>query len=378
MKHLWMVALLLCAAYALVGCGGDGNGNGVKTSSPTVSATFPANGATGVSLNTSISITFSEDMDETTLDSIYVSGMTIYRIEYDGALNKVTAYIDSLLEPETSYEVTVSSYCMDKQGENLAADHTFGFTTGVFGCDGLDDPFYSNKSIASAGEIVLNRRYKLLPSCGGAANMHYFKFTLDEATKITAYYKVVYADTSRLGWVTYFLRADGQDYAGQGAGPIVADRCEYQFARSFLPGTYYINTGETNYTGHTAVFEFLLATSEPCEDDMYEDNDFFDEATPVSEGDIFLRGCSLDKDFFSIDLSAGQTLVVTLDCSNPTTELHRIVGYNAVEQERGYYQGYANPSSITLTATASETHYVEVFWWNNDMTYSLNFNITGP
>jgi hypothetical protein len=260
----------------------------------------------------------------------------------------------------------------------MEADYTFSFTTGVFGCEDLDDPFYLSKSVASAEDIVLDRQYKLLPSCGGKDNMHHFKFTLEEATKIRDHYKVVYADTANPSWRFYFLRADGLDYSGQGAGIDVAGQYEYEAAYSFLPGTYYVKTGKTYYTGHTAVYEILLETATPCEDDIYEDNDFFDQATPVSEGLIHLRGCSVDKDYFSIDLSAGETLVVTLDHETPPEADYRMTGYNAMKQERARYQGYAHSSSISMTVTADETHCVDVFFWPDNNTYSLNFEVTGP
>jgi len=375
-QQLIVFALLASAAFALCGCGDD-SGSGVESTAPKVTATLPADGATEVSLNTSVSITFSEGMDEATVDSIYVSGMTVYDIEYDDALNKATVYIDSLLEPETSYEVTVSSYCMDTQGENLASDYTFDFTTGVFGCGGFDDPFAASKSIASAGEVVLDHRYRLMPSCGGDANMHYFKFTLDEATKITTRYMIVDADTTEISWRFAYLRADGQEYTGHGSGPDPTSPYEYESAYSFLPGTYYVKMGKTYDTGHTAIYEFVLETSEPCQDDAYEDNDFFDQATPVSEGSIDLRGCSVDKDYCAIDLSTGESLTVTLSYDTPQAD-YVITTYNPSENQMSRYQRNDNPFDVSFTAATDGTYYIEVFWWRDGSIYSLDFDITGP
>jgi hypothetical protein len=269
--------------WALSGCSDDGNG--VKVVFPTVTATSPVDGATGISLNASISITFSRAMDEATLDSIYVSDMTVYRVDYDDGLKMATVYIDSLLDPQTPYDVTVSSYCMDKSGNNLSGDHTFSFTSGEFGCDELDHPFGDNHSLATAADIEFGRRYKLLPSCGGDGNMDYFKFTLTQAATVTAHYEVVYADTNKMSWRCYFPRTEDDYYTAHGSGPRIQDTPQpYELMYSFLPGTYYLRTGKTYDTGHTAVYELVVETSEACPDDAYEDNDFPDQAVPATAG----------------------------------------------------------------------------------------------
>jgi hypothetical protein len=317
-------------------------------------------------------------MDEATLDSVYISGgASIYGMEYDGDLDRLTLQMDSLLVPETAYEVTVSSYCADLEGEPLDGDYTFGFTTGVFGCEGLDDPFYACRSTATAGELELDHRYRLLPSCGGDENMHVFKFTLDQATKVTTRYKIVDADTSNLSWRFCYMREDGQEYNSHGAGITLSSYYEYEAAYSFLAGTYYIKMGKTEDTGHTAVYEVILETSAACQDDAYEDNDFFDQATPVTEGSIDLRGCSVDRDYLSIYLEAGQTLEVTLSYDLPEAD-YIVSAYNGSYGEIVRYARYANPFTFSFTAAASGTYYVRNFFWTDKHDYTLNFDITGP
>jgi len=376
-RYCAVLALLALGAACIPGCGGDDGGVGVTT--PSVTITYPADGATGVSLNTSISVTFSREMDESSLDSIYVDGRAVYRTSYNNGDKKVTAYLDSLLAPETAHDVRVSSYCMDKNGNNIAADYEFAFTTGVFGCDELEDPFENSKSIGTAALVDWDIRYKLLPGCGGDANMHHFKLVLTEDTMITIRYKIVDADTANLSWVTNFLRADGKEYPGQGAGITVADHYEYEFRRSFLAGTYYVKTGKRDYTGHTAVYEIVFMASEACADDAYEDNDFPDEATPVVAGPFAgLRACYIDDDYYAIDLSIGQTLDVTLDAPGTEGTLRRMWIISPSGTEMGRYNGYGNPCSLERTAFMDGTHYVQVRWWVSDIDYELDFEITDP
>ena len=80
---------------------------------------------------------------------------------------------------------------------------------------------------------------------------------------------------------------------------------------SFNPGTYVLRI-----FGHDdpvyVLYDLVLETSAPCEDDEYEDNDFIDEAVPIAPGTITgLRACWLDADFYTFDVVAGQTVTLT-------------------------------------------------------------------
>jgi len=376
-RYLAISGILILAAAFIQGCGGDDGGVGVTI--PAVTATVPADGATGVAMNTSISVTFSREMEASTLDSIYVNGRAAYRVVYNNAQKTATAYLDSMLGAQTVCQVKVSSYCMDKSGNNLSGDHEFSFTTGDFGCDELEDPFADAMSIATAAEVDFNTRYKLLPSCGGQGAMHYFKLVLSQATMITAKYRIIDADTTQVSWRLYFKRADEEDYTSQGSSPVVADHHEYSMRYSFLPGTYYIKTGKEEDTGHTAVYEIEFEDSEACADDAYEDNDFFDEATPVTPGTLEnLRSCYTDDDYYSIDLTTGQTITVTLDAPGTSGTLRRVWIYNPSNMEMGRYNGYGNPVVLERTAYMDGTHYVCSRWWIDDVDYNLTIEVTGP
>lgn len=128
---------------------GDAAGNGLAsdyawsfttqtagdTTAPTVSATSPADGATGVALSATVSATFSEAMNPATLST------GTFTVE-DGAANPVTGTIsvttgdtvatftpDAAFANGTTYTATVTTGAQDASGNALAADHAWSFTT---------------------------------------------------------------------------------------------------------------------------------------------------------------------------------------------------------------------------------------------------------
>ncbi len=126
-------ALLLALAH-LSGCGGQLVAWPPEdVVPPTVIATVPDEDALGVMRNRTLSVTFSEAMDPDTLSVtsfVLFEGATqvLGTVSYSG----VTATFDPTtdLDPATVYTATVSQSVEDLAGNNLAADHTWTFTTG--------------------------------------------------------------------------------------------------------------------------------------------------------------------------------------------------------------------------------------------------------
>jgi hypothetical protein len=108
------------------------------TTPPTVVSASPVSGASGVGINASVTVTFSEEMDQSTINTTTVTLM-------DGANNPVTATVTynrfslaatlmptNWLAKNTSYHTTVTTEARDASGSNaLAAPYTFSFTTGA-------------------------------------------------------------------------------------------------------------------------------------------------------------------------------------------------------------------------------------------------------
>jgi len=104
------------------------------TTRPTVSVTVPANAATGVAINQTITAAFSEAMDPVSVSTASLTlkqGTTAVAgtVSYAGVTATFTPA--STLAPLTAYTATVSSGARDLAGNGLAADFSWSFTTGA-------------------------------------------------------------------------------------------------------------------------------------------------------------------------------------------------------------------------------------------------------
>lgn len=134
------VLLVAGAIIALLnGCGTGGGGtNGTTgnqggttdTTRPTVSQTSPANGATGVAINSAVSLTFSEAVDPSSVTS---STFQVAGVSGTVSLNGTTATFtpSSNLSNNTTYNVTLTTGIKDAAGNTMAANYTCSFTTGA-------------------------------------------------------------------------------------------------------------------------------------------------------------------------------------------------------------------------------------------------------
>jgi len=103
---------------------------------PTVTATVPAADATGVALNTTVSATFSEPMDPTTINTTTFTlrptsgGANVTgTVAYNAATNTATFTPSAPLANGTSYTATVTTGARDTAGNPLGAARTWAFTT---------------------------------------------------------------------------------------------------------------------------------------------------------------------------------------------------------------------------------------------------------
>lgn len=110
------------------------------TTPPTVTATTPTAGATGVSVGNSITATFSEAIDPATINNntfeLRNSGGTqiTATVTYNSTNNTATLTPSSFLAVSTSYTATVkggTTGVKDLAGNALATNYTWTFTTGV-------------------------------------------------------------------------------------------------------------------------------------------------------------------------------------------------------------------------------------------------------
>ena len=377
-----VLAVLAFASCFYGGCGDDDSGD-VKIVVPRVTQVYPEDGATDLNLNTFVSVWFSEDMYEASLDSIYVIGVPTHHVEYDEGEKKATVYLDTILAAATTYQVMVSSYVMDDHGNNIPGDTVTTFTTGPFDCEHLRDMFEPNHEAALAPHLEFGKTYALLSSCGSEERNDFFKFTLTSAADVLVSTEAAYLDTAHISWQMYFERENGDCYACIGSGFDSTYRMTPTHHHSFLPGTYYLHLWKCYDDHHVAVYHLTLETREPCQDDPYEDNDFIDQAVPITPGTIGgLRGCDSDGDFFSVELLVGQTLTVA------ATEITTIDGTRMLEifgPDHSRLTGHVssqdpieNPIIEAWTATETGTHYFWVYWIGDGIAYELSVDVTGP
>ena len=100
---------------------------------PTVSSTFPANGAAGVPLSTNLAAVFSEQMDAATIST------TTFTLSQDAASASGTVSYEGItatfnpagaLAPNTLYTATITTGVEDLAGNAMVSNYEWTFTTG--------------------------------------------------------------------------------------------------------------------------------------------------------------------------------------------------------------------------------------------------------
>jgi len=110
------------------GCGKNGDGGG-DTIPPTIVSVSPVDGAIGVPITTTITATFSEVMNATSINesTFSIEGAT-GTVSYEGTTATLTPSAD--LAYNTTFTVTVTTGVKDIAGNPMAADYIWSFTTG--------------------------------------------------------------------------------------------------------------------------------------------------------------------------------------------------------------------------------------------------------
>lgn len=103
---------------------------------PVVTSTFPSGGQSGVSALATVTATFSESLDPTTVNTSTVlvtaaaTGVGIAgTVSYNSSLQQAIFLPSSTLAANTSYTVTLTTGIKDVAGNPMAANNVFTFTT---------------------------------------------------------------------------------------------------------------------------------------------------------------------------------------------------------------------------------------------------------
>lgn len=131
------IAIVL-GSLSLVACGGGGESSSAPGAAtpPNVTSITPANGSTGVLTNTTLSVTFSVDMDTATINNsnFTLSGANPVSgsIAYDAATRTATFTPDVPLKPGTDYTASLTTSVTDSSGNALSAVFQGQFSTETF------------------------------------------------------------------------------------------------------------------------------------------------------------------------------------------------------------------------------------------------------
>jgi hypothetical protein len=128
-------------------------GDTVDTTAPTVLSSSPSTGASDVDITTEITITFSEPMDTAATEgAILISPGTITKRTWDGEGSELTLSV--VLEPQTTYTITISQSAKDFAGNTITSAHSLTFTT-ARSQDQVGDCEESDSAIVLIAVIVI-------------------------------------------------------------------------------------------------------------------------------------------------------------------------------------------------------------------------------
>jgi hypothetical protein len=114
--------------------GADASGADADTSPPTVVSTTPPDSASNVSVNKRVTATFSRAMDPATITA---TSFTVRQgtVDIEGAVSyadgTATFIPERPFDPSLVYTATATTQAEDAQGNALASDHVWTFTTGA-------------------------------------------------------------------------------------------------------------------------------------------------------------------------------------------------------------------------------------------------------
>ncbi len=122
-------AVILASALILVACKASDDSS---DSAPTISSVSPSDGATDVSIDTTITATFNEDMDDTTIttSTFTVSDGTNHvngTVSYTAGTATFTP--DNHLDEGGNYTATITTDVKNQSGDALDSDYTWSFET---------------------------------------------------------------------------------------------------------------------------------------------------------------------------------------------------------------------------------------------------------
>lgn len=170
-KHLFPTLLLLTALLTgmiiCIGCGGGGGGGSGDSTPPTVNSVSPSDGTTNVEPTSTVKITFSEAMTESTINGTNITvtgpaGAVAGTVTYDSSTKTATFTSTYRLNLQTSHTVGVSTGVKDAAGNAMTSNFSSTFqvregiweTAGLIESDNAGNAMYPQVAIDSYGNVA--------------------------------------------------------------------------------------------------------------------------------------------------------------------------------------------------------------------------------
>lgn len=124
---------------------------------PTIISTTPADGSVNVSTSTSLVITFNRSMDTASVQAAFgmtniTSNSTVFTFSWNTDNTTLTVTLNSLLDPSTTYTVSISNVAAEVNGTRMTDNYSFSFTT-YADTDGDGDPDSSDSDDDGDGTL---------------------------------------------------------------------------------------------------------------------------------------------------------------------------------------------------------------------------------
>jgi parallel beta-helix repeat protein len=142
--------------------------NYVDIAAPYITLTEPENGESNISVDSTISITFSKEMNTTTVESaISLSGgLMPTNFVWDAGNKKVTLTPSSDFSSETTYTVTITTDAKDLLGNRIEETYLFSFSSNDNKPPeiSLSSPFDGEADVEASSDVVVSFNEPMQPS----------------------------------------------------------------------------------------------------------------------------------------------------------------------------------------------------------------------
>jgi hypothetical protein len=138
-RLLIIIGLLISSALIFTGCGGRHHRNIIHGlpnnpgTGPTVTSVVPQNNSTGAAINTKVTATFSEAMNPSLIMAAFTLKKGAVAVSGSVSYSGITAVFTPTgnFAPNTLYTATIAAGVKDIEGDSLAGNYTWSFTTGA-------------------------------------------------------------------------------------------------------------------------------------------------------------------------------------------------------------------------------------------------------